>query len=341
MQSSSTLKKAQIESGLTRAAELLTENLRSSKIFHGPEAFKEGTLAMLQAALEGYDATAELTYHANAFPDIKINGFGVEAKFTKRDTWSSVANSIFEGMRDPSVDDVYVMFGKGGGMPEVRWSEYEDCVKHVRTSNSPRFVVDVASDEVPLFVQFGIPYNDFALLSDNEKMEFVRDYWRGRLKPGDHLWWLEPAHTLPINVRICAHLSHSEKSMLRAEAALLCPNVVKSGGVRGKYYDAAVFALTHWGVLCPQARDLFSAGSVAQHVTPLYSGEPYISRSLRDIEQIMVERSQALDDALFTEYWEESCKPHERTVRWLELADNFATDWKPSEVLLQTRFAII
>lgn len=102
---------------------------------------------MLRAAAHGIVVKVDFTFHDNAFPDIKVNGFGVEAKYSKRDTWSSVANSIFEGMRDPTVNEVYVMFGKGGRQPEARWASYRDCVTHVRTSNAPRFVVDLDSDE--------------------------------------------------------------------------------------------------------------------------------------------------------------------------------------------------
>ncbi len=327
------MNKTQFETVLTRTADLLTNNLRSDTIFHGPEPFKQGTLAMLQAASRGSGVKTEFTFHPNAFPDIKVNGWGVEAKYSKRDTWNSVANSIFEGMRDPTVSEIYVMFGKGGGTPEARWSAYHDCVSHVRTSNAPRFVVDLASEDPPLFEQFGIDYNDFAKLNDDEKMEFVRDYWRDRLAPGERLWWLEPEHSLPLNVRIYKHLTRDEKRMLRAEAALLCPSVVRSGSVRGKYYEPAVYALTHWGVLCPQARDLFSAGSVAERIEPVYDGEPYISRAMRDVWWIMADRSLRMDSALFVEYWGRDCPPNDRLNQWLEMADGYATEWRPSAVL--------
>jgi hypothetical protein len=40
-----------------------------------------------------------------------------------------------------------------------------------------------------------------------------------------------------------------------------------------------------------------------------------------------------MEDALFVEYWKESVPPSKRIKCWLELADQNATDWKPSEVL--------
>ena len=290
---------------------------------------------MLRIAAEGYDLVVEPTYHPHAFPDIRVNGFGVEVKFSKRNTWTAVGNSVFETMRDPNVRKIYVMFGKTGGEVEARWARYEDCVAHVRVSNAPRFVIDMDRDESPLFKRFDISYDRFSRLDEHGKMEHIREYWRNRLPIGERLWWLEPSHTLPINVRLYTHLTPNEKRTLRAEAALLCPRIVQSGSVRGKYYDAAVYALTHWGVLCPQARDLFSAGSVAGQVAELHANELYISRALRDIESIMVERAYRLDGALFVEYWGNPCAPEERLNRWLEMADHFATDWKPSDVLFR------
>ena len=327
----------QFEAVLDRAAEILTENLRSSPLYHGPEQFQQGVLDMLKVAAKGYGVTVEPTYHPHAFPDIRVNGFGVEVKYSKRDTWNAVGNSVFESMRDPTVNSVYVMFGKVGGIPEVRWGKYEDCVMHVRVSNAPRFVVDMEREDRPLFERFQIDYDTFAQLPDEGKMEHVRDYWRNRLPQGEHLWWLEPSHTLPINVRLYMGLSQEDKRTYRAEAALLCPQICKSSRARRKYVDAAVYLLTYHGVLCPQARDLFSAGSVALRADGTRGGN-YLLRALQDIESLMIDAAQRLDDALFVEYWGESCPPNNRIGRWLALADGYAVGagWKPSDELFKS-----
>ena len=175
------------EAILDETAGILAENLRSSSLYRGPERFEQGVLDMLRVAARGLGATIEPTFHPNAFPDIRANGFGVEVKYSARDTWNAVGNSVFEGMRDESVESVYVMFGKAGGTPEVRWGRYEDCVKHVRVSNSPRFVLDMSDAETSLFERIGVGYPAFASLSDDGKMAHIRDYWRGRLQPGEHL----------------------------------------------------------------------------------------------------------------------------------------------------------
>ena len=331
------MNRKQFEAVLHRTAEILTENLRSSQLYRGPEQFEQGVLDMLKVAAEGLGVTVEPTFHAHAFPDIRVNGYGVEVKYSVRDTWSAVGNSVFESMRDPSVSEIYVMFGKVGGNPEARWGKYEDCIKHVRVSNAPRFVVDLDNEETPLFERFDISYKNFSSLDEDGKMAHVRDYWRKRLPPGEHLWWLEPSHTLPINVRLYMNLPQPEKRMLRAEAALLCPQICKGSRARRKYEDAAMYLLTYHGVFCPQTRDLFTAGSVADHIEPIFPDEPFVSRALRDIESLMVDAADRLDDALFLEYWGTTCPPKERLSYWLMKANRYAEGWTPSELLFRNR----
>ena len=317
---------------LDRAASILTENLRSSTLYHGPSEFEQGSLDMLKVAASQCGVTVAPSFHPHAFPDITVNGFGVEVKYTKNDTWLAVANSIFEGMRDPSVRCVYVILGKTGGEAEVRWRRYEECITHVRVSNAPRFVVEMDGDRTPLFELLSVGYDEFSTFTAEEKMRHVRDYSRGRLRKGERLWWLEPSHSLPIEVRSYMSLSQEEKRMLRSEAALLCPQVCAGSRVRNKYTDAALYLLMHHGVFCPQARDLFSAGSVALRADETRGGN-YILRALHDIQDLMRDAARRLDDELFMEYWGEGCPPESRVERWLEKADALAKDWCPSEHL--------
>lgn len=325
---------AEFEALLDRTAEILTENVRSSTLYHGPEEFNQGVLDMLKVAARDSDIDIAPTFHAHAFPDIRANGFGVEVKYTKHDTWQAVGNSIFEGMRDDSVDDIYVVFGKIGGDPEVRWRRYRECVTHVRVSHAPRFVIEMEGERDPLFSHLGIEYEDFAQLTDDEKMRHVRSYSRKRLAAGERLWWIEPSHSIPIQVRPYTTLEQAEKRVLRAEAAILCPRVCGGSRVREKYTDAALYLLNQHGVLCTQARDLFSAGSVALKADPVRGGV-YIMRALQDIEDLMRDAAKRLDGSLFEEYWGEDCPVEQRIPRWLDLADSWASEWVPSSHLFR------
>ena len=164
-------------------------------------------------------------------------------------------------------------------------------------------------------------------------MKYIRQYAR-KIHPDGKLWWLEglEEHTLPIQARLYTNLEQEEKVRLRAEAALLCPEIVKSGRSRDKYDTLVLFLLTYHGVLCHQARDLFSAGSVANPRND-DEGGLYIARALLLIEGEMLKAAERLPDSLFVEFWGESVPKENRIARWLEKADALATKWVPSQVL--------
>jgi hypothetical protein len=83
----------------------------------------------------------------------------------------------------------------------------------------------------------GILYDDFRKLEMREKMKYIRAYAK-KIHPDGRLWWIEDAeteeHTTPVQVRLYTNLTTIEKTKLRAEAALLCPKIVKSGRSRDK-----------------------------------------------------------------------------------------------------------
>ncbi len=315
-------------------------NEANERTFQKAEQFESRVREVLREFVK-YDSSISIDFapHPQAFPDIAVGRFGVEVKFTLNDTWRSVANSVLETNRIESVEKVYLVFGKMGGKPEVRWGDYEQSVIHVRTSHVPRFEVELFANR-SLFDLMGIPYDEFRHLPMEEKMRHIRAYARSRLNEGERLWWLEDTpdaeHTLPIQARLYTSLSVEEKKRLRAEAALLCPDIVDSGRSRNKYDDVVLYLLTYHGVIAHQARDLFSAGNVANPGND-DAGGLYIERALKLIESEMLYAAQKMDDALFVEYWGESVKPDQRIRRWLEKADSVAKDWKPSKKLFLSK----
>ncbi|GMO44646.1 MAG: hypothetical protein Pg6C_06430 [Treponemataceae bacterium] len=325
----------EFEQILETACAKLTAEARE-KIFLSSAQFEKRVREVLRDLTEKYpEIEIDFNPHPQAFPDIAVGNFGVEVKFTLADTWRSVANSVLETNRVESVEKVYLIFGKMGGMPEVRWDDYEKSVIHVRTSHVPRFEVEIAAEH-SLFELMKISYDDFRVLPMEKKMRYIREYARSRLQKGERLWWLEDnenaEHTLPIQARLYTTLSTEEKTKLRAEAVLLCPGVVQSGRAKNKYDDAVLYLLTYHGVICHQARDLFSAGSVANPNND-DEGGIYIERALKLIENEMIEAARTMDDALFVEYWGESVPPKQRIKKWLEKADALARDWIPSKNL--------
>lgn len=323
---------------------------------------KDNSLLLLFANQLPLGITVDMNPPAQAFPDIVLGDVGIEVKFTESDTWRCIANSVLETNKVDSVKHICVVYCKMGGTPEVRFDDWEHAVMHVRTSHVPRFELEIGAER-SLFSIMGISYDKFSALDMSEKMKYIRLYARSRLKEGEHLWWLEDssdsdttAHTLPLNVRLYTNLSTEEKTRLRAEAVLLCPQILSSGRSKHKYDDLVMFMMTYHGVLCHQARDLFSAGSAAgvsgngkKKETKMdveIEGKQfdgiYILRSLLLLENDMINAAHYLESALFNEYWgEEVCAtinlndPKARIKSWLAQADTYAREWHPSHYLFK------
>lgn len=293
----------------------------------------ENRLRIIINEFGGFDGIkVTLNPHPHAFPDISIGIFGIEVKHTKKDTWRSVANSILESSRDPLVQKIYVLFGKMGGTPDVKWQLYEDSIIHVRTSHVPRFELEIGSQR-SLFADIGVSYESFKDLSIEEKMVHIRTYAKGRLKEGQRLWWLgDQDNSLDPDIKIYTDLPQTEKRKLRAEVAVLCPQICGSSRKRNKYYDVSTYLLLAHGVLTPQTRDLFTAGSVGAKKGE--RGGSYLERALIDINAEMRLAFSYLDDSLLEEYWGYIPLKQNRISDWLKLADKYATNWKPSDTLL-------
>jgi len=329
----------EFETVLSKCCDILTGEARQAGFTSSPQFESRVREVLDELTADDTSFSIDFTPQPQAFPDIAMGEFGVEVKFTMNDTWRSVANSVLETQRIDSVKHIYIVFGKMGGVPEVRWSNYEQSVIHVRTSHVPRFEVEIPTERAAikqsLFEEMGIRYDDFRKLPMQEKMKYIRTYAR-KIHPDGRLWWIEEKetdeHTVPLQARLYTNLSTDEKTLLRAEAALLCPKIVDSGRSRNKYDDMVLYLLTYHGIICHQARDLFSAGSVANPNND-DEGGIYIERALKLIEKEMREAALRMDDALFIEYWGESVVPEERITRWLEKADEIARDWKPSNSL--------
>jgi hypothetical protein len=328
--------RVEFEALLDIAAARLGEDVRSGTQYHSPLEFEKRVFAVMQEIAKDKGIAIDPTFHPHAFPDIRANGFGIEVKTTTKDSWLSVGNSVFEGMRDPTVKQIYVVFAKLGGMPSVKWGRYEDRITHVRISHAPRFVLEM-DKESSLFGpgKIEVPYDDFCNLPPEGKMQHVRNYSRGRLKSGERLWWLEDQDSpgKPLEVRLYMSLTQKEKIKFRAQAALLNPEIFAGGRVKEKYNDVAFFLLEYHNVFAPQTRDLFTAGSVVGKER----GGNRLLRSLQNIEAAIIQAAEDLPSAVIEKYWGEAIEPRDRIKEWLKRADRYAKTWKPSEKLFKEK----
>lgn len=151
------------------------------------------------------------------FPDISIGEYGVEVKHTTGNKWRCIGNSINEGHRNKNVKFVYIIYGKMGGNPEVKWGRYEESVVHVRSSHRLRFEVEVpGKSEDNLFNKMGVAYTDFSKMDYPEKMKYVRKYAKDQqIKNNRYIWWLdEPKTTSQMIKELFLHIGTNEENII-------------------------------------------------------------------------------------------------------------------------------
>ena len=83
--------KNEFENLLDRLVQQLTQEARKN-IFSSSKVFENRVRDILQTLVT--DSKIEIDYnpHPYAFPDIAVGEYGIEVKFTEKDTWRSIAN---------------------------------------------------------------------------------------------------------------------------------------------------------------------------------------------------------------------------------------------------------
>lgn len=310
------LNQSNFEKYLHAVCEMLTAE-GNKKPFKTSKSLENRARVLFAELLKSHGIIIEIEPPAQDFPDIIIGKFGVEVKFTEKNTWRSVANSISEGSRDENVSQIYILFGKMGGEPEVRWAKYDDCVIHVRTSHVPRFEVEMTGRE-SLFSKIGISYLDFSNLPMEQKMLHVRSYVRGRIKPGEYYWWVESQEQKNLNhdaVKLFSNLTIEQKKQLLSECLLLFPNLIGSASVADNY-QFSLHLLKNHNVLCPNVSCLFD----------LYNHAP--TMDLTHIKSVIITlqseirlASHRISNEIWALCWGQAIQPDDRMSAWIDKCD--------------------
>ena len=205
------------------------------------------------------------------FPDIIVWPFGIEAKSTISDSWVSTGNSIVETTKVPGLNKIYMFFRKQGkaGVSDIRFKPYEECLSDIVVTHSPRYRInmDLGSND-SIFKKMGVDYETFCK-SDNIKL--AKDYYRGTLKKGEELWWIdqnEDAGITPV-IKNYSDLDNAEQKRFKIEVRVYFPEVFAVS--TRKYVKVALYLLQNYQATCSSMRDLFSAGG--QEIIKLQNGK--------------------------------------------------------------------
>ncbi|WP_400072355.1 hypothetical protein [Zobellia russellii] len=254
------------------------------------------------------------------FPDIVAKKFyGIEVKTTTQNHWKTTGNSVLESTRVEDVERIFMLFGKLGKPIEFRCRAYEECLSEVVVTHSPRYLIDMNLEKgKTIFDKINTPYD--TLRQKKNPIKPITDYYKSKLKPGQDLWWIqdtEQASNLVIN--IWNNLSLKEKQEIKNRAMVYFPEVFSNRG--DKFARLAIWLVTREAVVCPNVRDLFTAGGKADYLikNKTYNNIPRVFIKLFDNIQSVLEILINTSTIELTEYWNEKTTEKKKIMDWIEL----------------------
>jgi len=299
--------------------------------------FEDSTFKAIQEGAKGTVFEGKIKKNdKGGFPDIICEPYGIEVKQVRKDSSNTSGNSIFEGKRAPDVQKVYlVMFWHARETkPEnIIWRRYQDIIKGVVVSHSPRYLLDAQLPEGEnLFEQIGISYDKFRLLSQDEMMKYVRELYK---KKGQdrNLWWLETQDREPL--RFFSSASSAEHSCLIGEAFFLCPEVF--GDDRNQKFNAVVAYWLSRGFVYHAVRDKFTSGG--RKTLDDVKVPQIIYRAVCAYRDDIICAAQTLKPKVIQQFWkleseEKVLQPDRRIQKWLCLVrKHYKGEPKALEVL--------
>ncbi|WP_409803590.1 hypothetical protein [Algoriphagus sp.] len=260
------------------------------------------------------------------FPDIVAKKFyGIEVKTTKQNHWRTTGNSVFEGTRVEGVERIFMLFAKLFNPIELKCRPYEEVLSEVVVTHSPRYLIDMnLNSGHTVFDKIQVPYDTLRKM-DNPIRPIV-DYYRTQLSPGEDLWWMEQsadATASNLIIRIWSNLSRLEREDLRDKAMAYFP--VQLSNQPTKYSRMAIWLVTREGIVCPNIRDMFSAGG--QGTIRIGGAEimqvPRIIIHLLDRLPAIREQIQQMPSEQLSEFWEISTSEATKWQDWMKLAGTY------------------
>lgn len=271
----------------------------------------------------------------HAFPDIVANGyFGVEVKITIKDQWTSTGNSVLETSRIEEVERIFIMFGKLGGQPDIRYRLYQECLPEISVTHSPRYKInmDLQSGK-SIFDKMGVNYDE--LRTSGDTIQQIKSYYRKQLKDGEGLWWIdeESESSSPV-IKQFRTLEPENKERFKVDCMILLPELFKN---RANYERAATYMITEFGAVSTSLRDAFSAGGQQEVlVARERKSVSQILSQLHDYAPKIASRINEIDEELLKFYWQVQSVEADRIKQWKDLIDKDAVgglgNELPSEV---------
>lgn len=307
--------KTAFEDLLSETATLVLGSIELKKITSGNQ-FEKFVFEKIQIVSKGTIFENTLYQKKDReFPDIVAKGYwGIEVKFTKEDKWESIGNSILESSRIDSVEKIYIFFGKCGGIPNIKYRLYEECLSGIAVTHYPRYKIDMnlALGE-SIFEKMNISYEQ--LRKENYPVKAIRKFYKSQLKENDSLWWIddEDSSSKSFQIQFFSNLEKKQKTHLVIEGFILYPEVLAS-----KYAGLCAFWVSYYSVICPNMRDQYSASGQIDGLSKIYY--KFLKQYSHEIYQLL----QNIELALVADCWNMELPTRELMIKeWKRKIDSY------------------
>ena len=291
------------------------------------QKLEDDVFAFLEDTAKGtkFEKTIE-KISGQKFPDIVVSKYyGVEVKSSKDEKWTSLGGSVNESTRVKDVERIFLTFGKLVDPIEFRSRPYEECLSEVVATHYPRYKIDMKLNEgETIFDKMEIS-SDALRTSENPVGKIV-EYYKGQLKEGESLWWIDNASTTEenvtasIKVRLWSSLSRKEKTDLTTSLYSLFPDILSTENNR-KYGNAVLWLASRHGIVDPSFRDKFSAGGQATIITAkgTFKELPKVFENIQCLATDIRLQINAIPKEILLENWEVSKIENDRLFQWIDI----------------------
>jgi hypothetical protein len=256
------------------------------------------------------------------FPDIIAKKYyGIEVKTTTQNHWKTTGNSILESTRVENVERIFMLFAKLASPIEFRCRPYEEVLSEVVVTHSPRYLIDMNLElGKTIFDKIKLPYN--SLRKNENPIKPIVDYYKSKLKPGEELWWMDAeSNSKPssIVIKIWNNLSLKDKQVLKNRAMVYFPELF--GNSNDKFGRLAIWLVTREAVVCPNVRDLFTAGGKNDFIInkDTYQKVPRIFLNLFENVPNIIETILQTSAYELSEYWATKTSDKTKILNWINL----------------------
>ncbi len=299
-----------------------------------PFEIEEETVKILDAVKSKtafYNSKIELK-KGHFFPDIIAgNHYGVEVKSTKENKWTSLGNSIFEGVSDKKIDNIFIMFANLGSLPPAfRFRPYQSCLKQIQVTHSPRYIIDMDiadNDGETIFAQMKTDYLKYRDLPNAEKMSLMRAYYLKKAN-NDHKyempWWMG-ADESNAKLSFFSDATLEQKKEMICRALILFPCLYHDKDKdKNKYKSLALWLCTRYGLLLYNVRDGFTASGQVKCINGVQLDRPYpkIAKTVLDYRPQIYEMLSNPDPELsidISEMWDFEYDKDDLYLSWIDM----------------------